>query len=214
MIVEKFDDFEVIFLLNLIPALRVKDTTIFDLLDQNFYYGEFIFFSRLAAHLGRIAEISAEDAQEVGVLSELIYLSSKIHFFLVEKAETEEQLRAELQMPVLIGDLLYGRFVVSLTETEKKDYLPIYVDYLKQFNRHRIDMLLEQMPMKDEEQYVKLLTKKTAEVIAALADRTSIHRENLEIAAENYLEEQWALLYGEQITSLTVLEEKMQAEMI
>ena len=68
-------------MLHLAPALRVKDVTIFDLVDQEFYYGEFIFFSRLAAHLSRVAGISAEDGQEIGVLSELMYLSSKNSFF-------------------------------------------------------------------------------------------------------------------------------------
>ena len=59
---------------NVIPALRVKDITIFDLLDQEFHYGEFVVFPKLAAYLGRIAAIPAKDAQEIGRISELVYL--------------------------------------------------------------------------------------------------------------------------------------------
>ena len=56
----------------LISALRVKDTTIFELLEQEFYYGDFIFFPQLTAHLGRIANINAKLVKEVGILSELV----------------------------------------------------------------------------------------------------------------------------------------------
>ena len=106
-------------MLHLAPALRVKDVTIFDLVEQEFYDGEFIFFSRLAAYLSKLAAIPAEDGQEIGVLSELMYLSSKMHVSLQTENESAQGLRTGLQMPVLLGDLLYGRFISALTEAKQ-----------------------------------------------------------------------------------------------
>lgn len=214
MIEKNLNGFEVIFLLNLIPALRVKDVTIFDLLDQEFHYGEFIFFSRLANHLGKIVALSKKDAQDVGILSEIMYLSSKIHCSLVEQPETEQQLRAALQMPVLLGDLLYSRLIVHMTETGKTACLPVYLDYLRQFNQQRIDDLVQQKQTLHQEFYLVLLAQKTAAAIALLVGATATVQENLKIAAENYLREQWPLLYGEQITSLEALETRIQAELL
>ena len=202
-----------IFLLNLVPALRVKDVAIFDLLEQEFHYGEFIFFSQLAAHLGRIANISAKDAKEVGLLSELIYLSSKIHFFVAEKTDERTQCSA-LQMPVLIGDLLYSRFVVFLSEFGKVAYLPIYLEYLRQFNQQRIEDLQKQQDTVHTEYIVRLLSQKTAAVVASIAGGNGEMQNTLQTAAENFWQEQWALLYGKRVTSLADLEEQMLAAVI
>lgn len=204
--------FEVIILLHLAPALRVKDVTIFDLVDQEFYYGEFIFFSRLAAHLSRVAGISAEDGQEIGVLSELMYLSSKIHFSLQETVASEQELRAGLQMPVLIGDLLYGRFIVYLTEAGKKDLLPVYMEYLRTFNAEQVRALQKKQETPGAS-YICLLAEKTADAVVSLADKRSVQAGQLRLVAENYFKEQWTNMQGAPITQLAVLENALQAEM-
>ena len=199
-------------MLHLAPALRVKDVTIFDLVDQEFYYGEFIFFSRLAAYLSRVAGISAEDGQEIGVLSELMYLSSKIHFSLQETVASEQELRAGLQMPVLIGDLLYGRFIVYLTEAGKKDLLPVYMEYLRTFNAEQVRALQKKQETPGAS-YICLLAEKTADAVVLLADKSSVQAEQLRLVAENYFKEQWTNMQGTPITQLAVLENALQAEM-
>lgn len=204
--------FEVIVLLHLAPALRVKDVTIFDLVNQEFYYGEFIFFSRLAAYLSKIAGISAEDGQEIGILSELMYLSSKIHFCLNETTNGEQSLRRGLQMPVLVGDLLYGRFIVCLTESGKKDLLPVYMEYLRAFNAEQVHVL-RQNEEKTGVSYISLLAEKTAEAIMLLADKSSVQLEQLKQVAENYFKEHWTSMQGAPITQLAALENALQAEM-
>lgn len=198
-------------MLHLAPALRVKDVTIFDLVDQEFYYGEFIFFSRLAAHLSSVAGISAEDGQEIGVLSELMYLSSKIHFSLHGTANGAQDLRAGLQMPVLIGDLLYGRFIVCLTEAEKTALLPIYMEYLWAFNAEQV-YTLQQTGERAGASYIGMLVEKTADAVALLAG-DGFAKEQLRLAADHYFKEQWTSMQGAPITQLAVLENALQAEM-
>lgn len=198
-------------MLNLIPALQVKDLTIFDLAGQPFQYSEFVFYSQLASHLGKLAGISDEDAQDVGVLSELIYLSSKLHDNLAEQVDSVAQLRSSLQMPVLLGDLMYGRFLSSITVSGKKGILPVYIEYLQQFNALRIEMLRKQNTDSGTPFYVGLLAQKTAECIARLAGMHNGGSDELKRTAESFLQNHWQVS-GERITSLNMLEQMLQGE--
>ena len=198
---------------NLIPTLRVKVVTIFDLLDQEFHYGEFIFFPRLAAYLGRIAAISMKDAQEIGQISELVYLYAKIHVSVKERALEDPEFCSSVQMPVLLGDLFLGRFYRMLAEYQKEDCLPVYLEYMGQLSGHEVDRLQVHKKAEADDYYITLLVQKVADAIAILAGENAPAKENLQNAAANYLQEQWALLYGERIGSVAELEEKLQAEM-
>ncbi len=197
---------------NLIPALRVKDVTIFDLLDQEFHYGEFVFFPKLAAYLGRIASIPVRDAKEIGRISELVYLYAKIHRSVKEGTLEVAGFRSAVQMPILLGDLFLGRFYRTLAECGKENCLPVYLDYMKQLNSCAIDEL-ETASVESDHIDLVLLVQKVAEAIAVLAGEAVSDVENLKVAAENYLREQWAQMYGDSICSLTELESKLQAEL-
>lgn len=198
---------------NLIPALRVKHVTIFDLLDQEFHYGEFVVFPKLAAYLGRIAAIPAKDAQEIGRISELVYLYAKIHCSVKEGTLEDEGFRSRVQMPVLLGDLFLGRFYRTLAECEKENCLPVYLDFMKEMNSRALDRLETDVDSDFENEWLELLARKVAEAILVLAGEDVCDSENLQVAAENYLREQWPALYGQRISSVSELEIALQAEM-
>ena len=196
---------------NVIPALRVKDITIFDLLDQEFHYGEFVVFPKLAAYLGRIAGIPKKDAQEIGRISELVYLYAKVHSSVKEGTLEDAGFRSSAQMPILLGDLFLGRFYRTLAECEKENCLPVYLDYMKALNSHAVDCL--EAGNDPDESYRMLLAKTVAQAIEILAGDGSSDGQSLQNAAEIYLQEQWPLLYGERITTLAELDSRLQAEM-
>lgn len=196
---------------NVIPALRVKDITIFDLLDQEFHYGEFVVFPKLAAYLGRIAAIPAKDAQEIGRISELVYLYAKVHSSVKEGTLEDAGFRSSAQMPVLLGDLFLGRFYRTLAEYDKEICLPVYLDYMKALNSTAVDAL--EAGNDPDETYRTLLAKTVAQAIEVLAGESFTESESLQKAAENYLHEQWPLLYGERVDTLHELESRLQAEM-
>ena len=198
---------------NLIPALRVKHVTIFDLLDQEFHYGEFVVFPKLAAYLGRIAAIPAKDAQEIGRISELVYLYAKIHSSVKEGTLEDEGFRSRVQMPVLLGDLFLGRFYRTLAECEKENCLPVYLDFMKEMNSQAFDRLETDVDSDFENEWLELLARKVAEAILVLAGENVCDSENLQVAAENYLRDQWPALYGQRISSVSELEIALQAEM-
>ena len=198
---------------NLIPALRVKHVTIFDLLDQEFHYGEFVVFPKLAAYLGRIAAIPAKDAQEIGRISELVYLYAKIHSSVKEGTLEDEGFRSRVQMPVLLGDLFLGRFYRTLAECEKENCLPVYLDFMKEMNSQAVDRLETDVDSDFGNEWLELLARKVAEAILVLAGENVCDSENLQVAAENYLRDQWPALYGQRISSVSELEIALQAEM-
>ena len=70
---------EQVMLKETVEIIRIKQQSVFDLLDIPFYQEDFCFFPELALALGEDAEITAEQASKFGILSEIIHLSSKIH---------------------------------------------------------------------------------------------------------------------------------------
>lgn len=189
-------------------ALQVKDCSVFDLLHHTFYERDFVFFMRLTLHLGRMAGFSEKDAIVYGNLSELLYLSSLLHVSMTEQTETTAQLRAEKQMPVLLGDLLYGRFVSTLVENKKMAYLQNYLDYLRRFNANGVDSL-EGRAVYTMEDAVQLLAEKTAEVMALSAgtEKTMLIAE-----AYAYFHAHWDALREKTVTTVEGLEALLQRE--
>ena len=195
----------------LISALRVKDTTIFELLEQEFYYGDFIFFPQLTAHLGRIANINAKLVKEVGILSELVYLYAKIHGSIATEGTKGEKFCKTVQMPVLLGDLFLGKFYKTLHEYAREDTLTIYLEFMKELNRERIGQL--EKPSGKIFNWIALLTETTVNVLCMLAGITAEEKDILYNAAQNFREEYGTVFHEERITGLSALEQRLQAEL-
>ena len=195
----------------LISALRVKDTTIFELLEQEFYYGDFIFFPQLTAYLGRIANINTRVVKEVGILSELVYLYAKIHGSIATEGTKGEKFCKTVQMPVLLGDLFLGKFYKTLHEYAREDTLTIYLEFMKELNRERIGQL--EKPSGKIFNWIVLLTETTVNVLCMLAGITAEEKDILYNAAQNFREEYGTVFHEERITGLSALEQRLQAEL-
>lgn len=195
----------------LISALRVKDTTIFELLEQEFYYGDFIFFPQLTAYLGRIANINTRLVKEVGILSELVYLYAKIHGSIATEGTKGEKFCKTVQMPVLLGDLFLGKFYKTLHEYAREDTLTIYLEFMKELNRERIGKL--EKPSGEIFNWIALLTETTVNVLCMLAGITAEEKDILYNAAQNFREEYGTVFHEERITGLSALEQRLQAEL-
>lgn len=195
----------------LISALRVKDTTIFELLEQEFYYGDFIFFPQLTAYLGRIANINTRLVKEVGILSELVYLYAKIHGSIATEGTKGEKFCKTVQMPVLLGDLFLGKFYKTLHEYAREDTLTIYLEFMKELNRERIGQL--EKPSGKIFNWIALLTETTVNVLCMLAGITAEEKDILYNAAQNFREEYGTVFHEERITELSALEQRLQAEL-
>ncbi len=193
---------------NLAEALRVKDSSIFELVHHTFYERDFIFFAQLIEHLGKLYDYDKTELIDFAKLSQLLYLSSLLHYSLTEETADEKQLRSKKQMPVLLGDLLYGRFISTLIQTGKSAYLPFYIAYLKQFNlcgvlelEGRLDFTATQM--------ASILMEKTAEVIAAFSGKDPM---DTIYEAKLFFAEEWNPHKGNKITTMKELEDLLDRE--
>lgn len=186
----------------LVEAMRVKEGSVFDLTHHTFYERDFTFFIRLSKYLGRVVRCDKARAEEIGLLSQLIYLSSLLHVSITEETNDMEQLRAEKQMPVLLGDLLYGRFISELSETGNSSYLPIYLSYLKEFNANSIDSLEDRTEF-DMKKAAFLLMVKTNEVFALVMGHNPL---DILMEGELFFAEEWNVSKGEKVTNMAQLE--------
>lgn len=187
---------------DLAEAMRVNNSSVFELTDHTFYERDFVFFADLMSYLAKLTGCDEKNAMESAKLSQLLYLSSLLHFSLTEKTETTEQLRNEKQMPVLLGDLLYGRFISTLTETGKNVYLPNYLAYLKQFNRCCIEDLEGRFSF-GMTQAASMLMEQSARVMAAFAGTEPIATL---YEAELFFAEEWNPRKGDKISSMEELD--------
>lgn len=193
---------------NLAEALQVKDSSVFELVGHTFYERDFVFFAQLIAHLGKVTGCDEKNVMEFAKLSQLLYLSSLLHFSLTEETKDTVQLRSEKQMPVLLGDLLYGRFISALIQTGKSAYLPFYIAYLKQFNMCGV-LDLEGRFSFSETKMASILMEKTAEVIAAFSGQDRV---DTIYEAELFFAEEWNPRKGKKITTMKELEELLDRE--
>ena len=128
-------------MLNLLSNLTVKDLYFSQLLQLPVYERDLTFYTNLADALGKESEAAYTDTQQIGLLSELIYLYSLLHFSVEEVTGEDVSFRTSLQMPVLLGDLLLGRFYEAMAECNKEDCLDYYVNYIRDFSAKQIDAI-------------------------------------------------------------------------
>lgn len=187
----------------LTEALRVNESSVFELIHRTFYERDFIFFAQLVEHLGDLFHSDKSELLGFAKLSQLLYLSSLLHYSLNEDTNTVEELRAEKQMPVLLGDLLYGRFISELIKTNKSEYLTFYLKYLKQFNICGVEDL-ENRFVFTEASMASMLMEQTARVFAAFTGNDTM---DTLFEAELFFAEEWELRRGNKITTLDELED-------
>ncbi len=155
---------EVVDLQDFLSQLRVKDVTVFELLEGTdardvLTYDAFLFFPRVGAYLGREAGLSGADGRDLGQLSELVYLYARLHGSVGETGGRGDQLK------VLLGDLFLGRFYETLSASGKEACLPVYIEFMRRLNSGGIDALTGGAARGARE----LLLETTAEAAAILA---------------------------------------------
>ncbi len=192
----------------LAELLYVKDTTVFELVHHTFYERDFVFFGKLALHLGQVLGCTKEESLRFGKNSELLYLSSLLHFSLTEETDTPDSLRAEKQMPVLLGDLLYGHFISDIAKGTRPENLAICIRYLREFNARSIDDL-EKRTTFTVDDMVLLLTEKTAEIMSTYY---GVPYQPICDAAVDFFNTQWNHAKGAPIGTLTALEDLLHNE--
>ena len=118
---------------------KLKNNDFFGLLNMDFYLKEFIFFPRLMSLLADRNNLDDSKAQNLGIVSTLVYLSAKIHYSVSE--DNNDQFASSTQFPILLGDLLYGKVIEVLMSSSCSSFLQDYLRYLQKLNATVVDHL-------------------------------------------------------------------------
>ena len=118
---------------------KLKNNDFFGLLDIDFYLKEFLFFPELLTFLASRHNLDDNKAQNLGIVSTLVYLSAKIHFSVHD--DKKDYFASSMQFPILLGDLLYGKVIEVLMSGSCSDYLKDYLHYLQSLNAAVVDYL-------------------------------------------------------------------------
>lgn len=197
-----------------VEMVRINHQSVFDLLDMPFYQEDFCFFPELALALGEAAQATPEQASKIGILSEIIHLSSKIHLMIAEETPTVQAERQQMQLPILVGDLLYGRFIHYLTAHDLEQYLPLYLQYLKNLNSCAANSLREQTVWQENKfaHQTQMLAAVTAEVFALICGEEK--QQLLAAKAEQMVAERLSTWMEKKIMSLAELQSIAETEKI
>ena len=124
---------------NYLEIFKLKNNDFFGLLAIDFYLKEFLFFPRLMNLLASRNNLNDSKARNLGIVSTLVYLSAKIHYSVKDNKKTT--FAADMQFPILLGDLLYGKVIEVLLSGENSDCLNDYLHYLQELNAAVVDHL-------------------------------------------------------------------------
>ena len=124
---------------NYLEIFKLKNNDFFGLLAIDFYLKEFLFFPRLMNLLASRNNLNDSKARNLGIVSTLVYLSAKIHYSVNDDKKTT--FAADMQFPILLGDLLYGKVIEVLLSGENNDCLNDYLHYLQELNAAVVDHL-------------------------------------------------------------------------
>lgn len=118
-------------------VFTLRNNDFFNLLDTDFYLQEFLFFTQEAYFFAKLNHTDEDTAKELGLVSSLVYLSAKIHYFI--NNEDNEGFAQKVQFPILLGDLLYGKVIEILSRGVGSVYIDDYLAYLQRLNAVTVD---------------------------------------------------------------------------
>jgi len=118
---------------------KLKNNDFFSLLNIKFYAEEISFFSKIALFFAETNNVDRKKAIEFGLISSLVYMSTKIHYTI--DCEKDENFLGGMQFPILLGDLLYGKIIESISLSSSPEVLKDYLHYLQTTNAAIVDYL-------------------------------------------------------------------------
>lgn len=128
-------------------VFTLRNNDFFNLLETKFYLQEFLFFSQEAYFFAKLSHTDEDIAKELGLVSSLVYLSAKIHYFI--NNEAKDGFAKKVQFPILLGDLLYGKVIEILSRGVGSVYIDDYLAYLQRLNAVTVDYFADKAAEKD-----------------------------------------------------------------
>ncbi|MGI6226561.1 MAG: hypothetical protein ACOYJ1_09925 [Peptococcales bacterium] len=128
--------------------IRIKSGMSTDILDTNFSKLDMTFYPLLALLAAQGPKGITKKNRTLAVASQIIYLSTEIHNQIPEDC-SDNYFTKQVQLPILVGDLLYSRFYEVLCAEDCIEFLDYYVDYISNLNIKWVDYLQNKISIED-----------------------------------------------------------------
>ncbi|WP_084053979.1 hypothetical protein [Desulfonispora thiosulfatigenes] len=114
--------------------LKLKNGFIRDILDKDFTDKELTFYIQLILRSGYNREGYTNKIKILAVVTQIIYLATKIHSTAFDVKEGKQEFKKEVQIPILIGDLLYSKIYDILCKEDCLEFLDDILEYISALN--------------------------------------------------------------------------------
>jgi len=128
--------------------LKIKSGDSTDILNRNFSKIDMTFFPYLTLLAAQGPKGINKKIRTLAVTTQIMYLSTKIHNKIPEDT-LEIEFTKQVQLPILVGDLLYSRFYEILCTEDCIEYLNYYVEYISQLNLKWVDYLQKKVTIEE-----------------------------------------------------------------
>lgn len=152
------------------------------LIEKNFSKDDLAFYPQLTLMAALDGNKIDETVRTIGILNLMMYISTEIHNKVPIKPVKGKDFYSEIQLPILVGDLLYSKLFNILCKHNLTEYIQDFINYIEPFNIAWINYLENKLSLEE------LCSKKFGEL-----GRTSI----LTGLKASKGTEQWAKMMGD-----------------
>jgi len=128
--------------------LKIKSGMSTDILNKSFSKLDMTFYPYLALVASQGPKGITKKIRTLAVFSQVMYLSTEIHNQIPEDSPNKE-FTNKVQLPILVGDLLYSKFYEILCTEDCFEFLDYYTEYVSQLNLKWIDYLNHKASIED-----------------------------------------------------------------
>lgn len=128
--------------------LKIKSGISTDILNTSFSKLDMTLYPYLALLAAQGSKGITKKNRTLAVASQIIFMSTEIHNRIPE-SHNGHQFAKQIQLPILVGDLLYSRFYEILCTEDCIEYLECYLEYISQLNIKWVDYLQQKSTIEE-----------------------------------------------------------------
>ncbi|WP_407310756.1 polyprenyl synthetase family protein [Desulfosporosinus sp. SB140] len=125
-----------------------------------------------------------QKSDALAAIVQLIYMANQVHKLMKDNDDLAEELR---QFPVLVGDLLYGKFFLELCQEKLLPFLAPLAQVIGTMSEGGISRWISRDKKLSRDEWLKIIEKESAS-LTALAARLSAELANVSLPIQSQLE--------------------------
>ena len=151
----------------LCQEIKIKAADFEDLVNLNMDDLDKVFCPAIVLATGQACGDAGQKFEALAVIVQLIYIANQVHNLMKDDNDLAEDLR---QFPVLVGDLLYGRFFLELCRENLLTFLEPLAQVIGIMSEGGIARWLSRSEKLETEELLQIINKESAALTAKAAN--------------------------------------------